>query len=365
MDITALPPAAAAEMIRNQPGAVPVALAAALDDWATFRRNLRRDEDGAVRLSQVARLADPDPWRDKLRELLHSTRGPDRSARLKDLARSAPIGEFPARSLVLLGTGLLSAGDPDGAESVLREALRRYPADVWINFELALRQEAWERGKSLELGNLSSEPCGLTNPVRQSWPAAGSESCVVEGRPSLRSVDSECPGRAIEPRKIIAGVLALVSRGDRVGTPRWPGVTDPAGVGEQGQGTRGVPRNLGAPSFSTESSGSGTGTPTPRSPRPGVAGRREQTIDATVVSRSEGNEAQRKGGTGVGAPHSTVETGEPFRGTRWREGGAVLRDRWRETWRVHRNPWTCPRNNNGSHYSLDKVRRWGSRLWPT
>ena len=220
-------------------------------------------------------------------------------------------------------------------------------------------------GRDSKLGNLSSEPCGLANPARQSLASSRKRVLRGERRLSLRSVDSECPGRAIEPRKLFAGALVLVRRRGRADTPLWPGVLGPAGVGEQGQGTRGVPGNLGDPSFSTEATGSGTGPSTPRSPRPGVAGRREQTTDATVVSRSEGNEAERKGGTGVGAPHSTVETGEPFRGTRWREGGAVLRDRWRETWRVHRNPWTCPRNNNGSHNSLDKVRRWGSRLWPT
>jgi len=38
-----------------------------------------------------------------------------------------------------------------------------------------------------------------------------------------------------------------------------------------------------------------------------------------VVSPSEGNEVRREGRTGVGAPRSTVETGEPFRGTRRRE----------------------------------------------
>ncbi len=38
---------------------------------------------------------------------------------------------------------------------------------------------------------------------------AGSRRTSASGSPS-RSVDSECPGRAIEPRKIIAGVLALL-----------------------------------------------------------------------------------------------------------------------------------------------------------
>jgi hypothetical protein len=67
------------------------------------------------------------------------------------------------------------------------------------------------------------------------------------------------------------------------------------------------------------------GTRNTNSPEPTAArrGRWEQTPDATVVSPREGNEAWRKGRTGVGAPHSTVEAGEPFRGTRRREGGAV------------------------------------------
>ena len=83
------------------------------------------------------------------------------------------------------------------------------------------------------------------------------------------------------------GVLALVSRGDRVGTPRWPGVSDPAGVEEQGQSTRGVPRKLGAPSVSIDISGSGTGTPISPCPRPRDPGRWEQ-------NRRKGGIAKRR-----------------------------------------------------------------------
>ena len=61
-----------------------------------------------------------------------------------------------------------------------------------------------------------------------------------------------------------------------------PGAFGPAGVGEQGQGTRGVPGNLGDPSVSTHNSGSGTGTSTPRSPRPRV--------------EAAGSKLRRKGG---------------------------------------------------------------------
>ena len=54
-------------------------------------------------------------------------------------------------------------------------------------------------------------------------------------------------------------------------------------------------------------------------PRPRVLGRRGRTGDATMVSPSEGNEVRRKGRQGVAASHSTVEPGEPFRGTPGRE----------------------------------------------
>ena len=58
-------------------------------------------------------------------------------------------------------------------------------------------------------------------------------------------------------------------------------------------------------------------------PRLRVRGRGGRTTDATMVSPSEGNEARRNGRQGVAAPHSTVEAGEPTRGTPGREGGAV------------------------------------------
>ena len=61
-----------------------------------------------------------------------------------------------------------------------------------IQYQLPLAFSARKLGKGgSESGNLSIGTLRVTNPVRQSWPAAGSESCVVPGRPGLRSVDSE------------------------------------------------------------------------------------------------------------------------------------------------------------------------------
>jgi hypothetical protein len=58
-------------------------------------------------------------------------------------------------------------------------------------------------------------------------------------------------------------------------------------------------------------------------PRPRVWGRRGRNADAAMVSPNEGNEVRRDGRPEVAAPHSTVEPGEPSRGTLGREGGVV------------------------------------------
>ena len=95
-------------------------LAAALDDWAAVRRSKRSDFAGAARLSEAARVADPDPWRVELRTVLDR---PDKTARLdglRALARTAKFEELGAISLHLLGAGLNDAGDGALAESVLR-----------------------------------------------------------------------------------------------------------------------------------------------------------------------------------------------------------------------------------------------------
>ena len=83
---------------------------------------------------------------------------------------------------------------------------------------MSLRQaKPVERGMSLELRNLSLEPCGYPIPPGRAGPAARSESCVVAGRPTLRSVDSQVKGRVIEPRKLkTPGAFVVDIGGGRV-----------------------------------------------------------------------------------------------------------------------------------------------------
>src|SRR5271165_2569002 len=76
-------------------------------------------------------------------------------------------------------------------------------------------------------------------------------------------------------------------------------------------------------SFPSSTAAGDTAYQLPIDPRLRVRGRGGRTTDATMVSPSAGNEARRNGRQGVAAPQSTVEAGEPARGTPSREGGAV------------------------------------------
>jgi serine/threonine-protein kinase len=137
IDLSSLSPEAAGRTINARPPSVALALAAALDDWAAVRRTLRKDPAGAKRLADAARIADPDPWRNHLRDALEEPDQPGRQAALKALAGSARFEELGPVSLDVLGTALDGSGDASTAESVLRAARRRHPGDVWLNYDLA------------------------------------------------------------------------------------------------------------------------------------------------------------------------------------------------------------------------------------
>jgi serine/threonine-protein kinase len=132
LDVDELAPQGAAAQIRARP--IHRQLVAALDNWANLRRNLQ--VRGWRELLAVARAADPDPWRNRLRALLEEADEAKAQA-LSDLAASARVGEWPLSTLVLLGA--LSAGT-DASERVavlLEQARQLHPGDFWINTVLA------------------------------------------------------------------------------------------------------------------------------------------------------------------------------------------------------------------------------------
>ncbi len=144
LDIDGRPPEESAQAIARRPAHVAGTLAAWVDHWASVRLG-RGDCDGAARLAAVARAADPDDWRGRLRAALLKCGKRERLDAIRDLARSAPTSELPPVTLALLGSALLRAGDPAAAEAVLRPAQRRHPGDLWLAIDLAQTLEKLSR----------------------------------------------------------------------------------------------------------------------------------------------------------------------------------------------------------------------------
>jgi tetratricopeptide (TPR) repeat protein len=108
-------------------------LLAALDDWALLTFN-DKHLDWCSRLLQVARLADPDDWLDKVRDLAVWQQSAA-VARLAEAAQADP-NLFGRLSPTLKKT----VGDllpPESRETWYRLAQTMDAADFWINFELA------------------------------------------------------------------------------------------------------------------------------------------------------------------------------------------------------------------------------------
>jgi serine/threonine-protein kinase len=103
-------------------------IVAALDDWAVSAAAPARQDW----LLEVARRADPDPWRDRVRDPAAWRDG----KALAELARAAPLAEQPVPLLLALGERLSASGE-DGV-GFLRRVREQYPEDFWATFALAL-----------------------------------------------------------------------------------------------------------------------------------------------------------------------------------------------------------------------------------
>jgi tetratricopeptide (TPR) repeat protein len=131
LDVEALSPAEFARRVASSPIREP--LATALDNWA--RALPRTDTDRRQRLLAVARLADPDEWRNCFRD---STVYQNRAA-LEELARRPEVARLPAATAANLGQALREARAPGPVViEVLRQARQRHPRDFWINHDLGI-----------------------------------------------------------------------------------------------------------------------------------------------------------------------------------------------------------------------------------
>jgi tetratricopeptide (TPR) repeat protein len=97
------------------------------------RGPLKGEEKPWKHLLEVARGADSDPWRNRLRDAIAS----GNSATLSQLADSDRVTDLPPSTLLLLGQTLYASDLPDRAVALLRQAQGRYRGDFWINNFLA------------------------------------------------------------------------------------------------------------------------------------------------------------------------------------------------------------------------------------
>jgi tetratricopeptide (TPR) repeat protein/predicted Ser/Thr protein kinase len=121
----------AGERIRKTTVAVEVA--AALDQWALIRRKLRGANDPSWKaFLRVARLADPDPWRTRVREALE--RGDGQA--LLALASSGELSGLSAAMLTFLLEDKENKLDSGQKEKILRAEQRRHPDNFEVNRSL-------------------------------------------------------------------------------------------------------------------------------------------------------------------------------------------------------------------------------------
>jgi serine/threonine protein kinase/Flp pilus assembly protein TadD len=128
IDVNALDAEEAAERIRAR--TIPVELVAALDDWARWTAK----DDERIHLSAVARLVDPDSWRNRLRDARQQM---DRNA-LEALAASDEANRLSPQNVELLASALARAGVIEQRLTLMRQAQQRHPDDFWINSDLGV-----------------------------------------------------------------------------------------------------------------------------------------------------------------------------------------------------------------------------------
>jgi eukaryotic-like serine/threonine-protein kinase len=111
---------------RIQASPVRGALVAALDDWAACAA----DRDQLAWVLAVVRQADPDPWRDRVRDPATW----DNPAALRELAARAPVAEQSPQLLAVLGARLRAKNL--NAVPFLAPVMSAYPSDFWVNIEM-------------------------------------------------------------------------------------------------------------------------------------------------------------------------------------------------------------------------------------
>jgi serine/threonine-protein kinase len=128
LDVDGPDPQAVAEQIRTRP--IQRRLVAALVDWAFALLQLRAP--GWQQPLAVARAADPDGWRNRLRDGLE---GKDPTV-VEELADADVEQEWPVPTLELLARLAMITSSGERVAVLLARAQQRHPVDFWVNQSL-------------------------------------------------------------------------------------------------------------------------------------------------------------------------------------------------------------------------------------
>ncbi|MGO9917588.1 MAG: tetratricopeptide repeat protein [Isosphaeraceae bacterium] len=139
-DVDTASPNEVGAALKARPPSVAVAAAAALDDWALALSGGKRSAAAVAvairRPLEVARVADPDPFRDKVRAALLEPNNNAREA-LRKLAADPKAAELAPPSAVLLASAVRDLVAVEPAVVLLRAVVGRHPDDFWANYVLA------------------------------------------------------------------------------------------------------------------------------------------------------------------------------------------------------------------------------------
>jgi eukaryotic-like serine/threonine-protein kinase len=136
IDLDILSPSEAAARLRTRPAAVALQVLPYLDSWSLVRRNDEQPAERWQRPLTVARAADSDAYRNRLRVLVERPDFQNQREALRSLYEDRQFAELPPASILQFASALREAGHP-AAVSVLESAAQHYPDDVWINYALA------------------------------------------------------------------------------------------------------------------------------------------------------------------------------------------------------------------------------------
>jgi tetratricopeptide (TPR) repeat protein/serine/threonine protein kinase len=129
LDPESVDPQDAADQVRASP--IGRQLTAALDYWAYVRKRLNRP--GWQRRLEIARLADEDRLRNRLRDSLE---GKDDKA-LEEVLQLPSPDAWPVSTLILVAQLARGTDLSDQVANLLRRTQQLHPSDYWINLELA------------------------------------------------------------------------------------------------------------------------------------------------------------------------------------------------------------------------------------